>query len=198
MRVAVGLLFLLASCAPGVTRTCTTKTNVYLAFSSDWNCALASRETCQRQIASYLGRTFARYDVSFWTVEDPARVDGITVFFETDEPDLWGLPHLTVGRSVAQCAPKTRDGLITGTSVIFHCGDHPSRGTLYCAGVVAHEIGHIVGLEHVAGDDLMNAIPLVGYTFGRYDAPTTEGRCRITQNDSELLWAAFGEAPGIR
>lgn len=198
VRLAVVALLCATSCVPVVTPSSSTKTNVYLSFSSDWNCVTDSRETCQHQIAENLRHIFRRYDIGFWTTSERSRVDGLTVFFEASDPELWGAGPKTVGWSAKRCTPKVLDGLIVGASAIFQCGDDVKRGPEYCADVVAHEIGHLVGLEHVRErNDLMNAIPRKGNTFGLGFFATEVSHCRSEQNDAELLWSAFGESRAI-
>ena len=193
---------LLAACAPGAQPETAARAphraprhNVLLSFASDWECVISTRAACQRAIAEHLRGMFADYDVGFWPAPSRERVDGITLFFETSDPREWGGGARTVGYSPERCAPEVVDGTILGAAAIFHCGDRADHGPSFCAGASAHEVGHLLGLEHVVepASDLMNRYFREGNAFGRAEA-ATENLCRGVQDDSTMLLAALGAA----
>ena len=172
------------------------RTNVLLSFAPDWTCAGWDHAgECQAAIAAQLARKFAPYDVAFWLASDRVRVDGITVFFETSLPQDWGAGIDTVGYSPERCAPESHDGLITGAVAVFSCGASAYRGPLFCTDVTAHEIGHLLGLEHVLmRSDQMTAVYRAPTEFGKRPLTTDINRCRDEQDDGALLMEALGPA----
>lgn len=196
---------LLVACAPAARpapataqrpaeRRASARNNVFLSFASDWDCVQDFRNACERAIAEHLTRTFAGYDVAFWTRPERGRVDGITLFFETSDPQEWGGGPRTVGYSPERCAPEVVDGTILGASAIFHCGDGADHGPVFCAGAAAHEVGHLLGLEHVQdAGDLMHHYYRAGNVFGRSEV-AADNLCRGVQDDSAMLLAALGAA----
>lgn len=197
MYLAAALLLLACAPArlPAPAAARAPRTNVFLSFASDWECVSSTRAACQRAIAEHLRRTFAEYDVGFWLAPARERVDGITLFFETSDPRDWGGGPRTVGYSPERCAPEVVDGTILGAAAIFHCGDRQDHGPGFCAGAGAHEVGHLLGLEHVVepASDLMNRYFREGNSFGRSEA-VTDNLCRGVQDDSAMLLAALGAA----
>jgi hypothetical protein len=73
-----------------------------------------------------------------------------------------------------------------------------SRNEEICSYSGSHELAHLLGLEHVAGDDLMAAEYKHGLRFTDHELPTEQHICRDKQNSMATLRTALGPAPGQR
>jgi hypothetical protein len=89
----------------------------------------------------------------------------------------------------------------------FNCNDNPGQSAFAfecgysahaCATMIAHEHGHMVGLEHTTSTtDVMNPTVLTSSAgFDNKRNATVDGFCNATQNSYQEMLAAMGAWPG--
>ena len=155
----------------------------------------ATIEDCQRQVQDYLDAWYADLNIVF-TLSRPASGDYYVVMITSD--GSW--------------CPQTSSGTSTEAGVApFNCNDNPGLGALAfecghsaraCATTIAHEHGHMVGLEHtVSTTDIMNQTILA--TAAGFDGNSSRvlddifNICNLqNQNSYQQMLTALGSWPG--
>jgi hypothetical protein len=144
-------------------------------------------EDCQRQVQAVLDTWYADFNVVFTLSRPPSG-------------DYYAMMITSEGSWCQQSA--TEAGVAP-----FNCNDNPGQSAFAfecgysahaCATLIAHEHGHMVGLEHTTSTtDVMNPTVL-GSSAGFDDksGTTVEGFCGGTQNSYQQMLAAMGRWPG--
>jgi hypothetical protein len=156
----------------------------------------ATVEDCQRQVQTLLDAWYANFNLVF-TLTRPASEDYYTVMITGN--GSW--------------CPDSATGTITEAGVASNssCNDTPGAASLAfecgysahaCATTIAHEHGHMVGLEHtISTTDVMNSTVLptaAGFDDQSQRTPIedTHPQCYLTQNSYQRMLAALGPWPG--
>jgi hypothetical protein len=140
---------------------------------------------CQVETQKILDFWFSELDVVF-TLEPPQSGAFQTVVV-THEGSWCGKPADIAGTTRFDCTDQRQ-----GVSYVFRCGS----SALLCANAIAHEYGHLVGLEHVlSATDIMNP-GLCGDVcagFEDWNYQVLEGECGASwQNSRQTLLARLG------
>jgi hypothetical protein len=156
----------------------------------------ATVEDCQQQVQSYLDAWYADFNLVI-TLTRPASEDYYTIMITGN--GSW-CPDSSTGTS-------TEAGVANNTS----CNDTPRAASLAfecgysahaCATTIAHEHGHMVGLEHtISTTDVMNSTVLptaAGFDDQSLRTPIEDShpQCYPTQNSYQRMLAALGAWPG--
>lgn len=152
--------------------------------------ACSDGPTVDCQLATYaiLDAWFSEFDVAF-TLQQPAAAPFQTVVVSSD--GSWcGKPAGVGGSSRFDCTDQRQ-----GVAFALRCGG----SALSCAKIIAHEYGHIIGLEHVmSATGIMNA-GLCGEEcagFEDQDYPLEDGNSlcgdATSQNSHQLLLERLG------
>jgi hypothetical protein len=147
-------------------------------------------EDCQRQVQAYLDAWYADFNLVF-SLERPAA-------------DYYPMVVTSDG---AWCPHEFLEGNVVGFAYSLPCEDKRGYAGYAlecganahdCANTIAHEHGHMAGLEHVSSlTDVMN--PQVQPTangFDNQDDLVLDGVCGKTQNSYARMLAALGPWPG--
>jgi hypothetical protein len=162
------------------------------AFTCNYGATIGD---CQRQVQSYLDAWYADFNLVF-TLTRPASGDYYAIMITSD--GSW--------------CPDTSSGTSTEAGVApFNCNDNPGLAALAfecghsaqkCATAIAHEHGHLVGLEHtISTTDVMNSTVLTTATgFEDYSdriLDDTYNICNLAkQNSHQQMLTALGSWPG--
>jgi len=151
----------------------------------------ATNEDCQRQVQAYLDAWYANFNLIFTLTRPPSG-------------DYYAMMITTEGSWCMQTSAEA------GVAP-FNCNDNPGQSAFAfecgysahaCATLIAHEHGHMVGLEHtVSTTDVMNQTVLS--TAAGFDDSNdrvlddTYNICNLTkQNSYQDMLAALGSWPG--
>jgi hypothetical protein len=156
-----------------------------------WRCdfpGAASAKACQREILAHLGRWYQGLNVAFTTTEPDAWDDTVVV---TSDGSWCAAPPGLRGDAPLLCQPKPGQ-----TAFVYDC----VGASEHCGGLIAHEQGHLLGLEHVVSPtDLMSAswcAPCVGFE-DRANVVLQPSACgRSVQNSHRWVMEQTG-APGV-
>jgi len=155
---------------------------VLLSFK-DWNCTFGwNAVDCENKIVDSMYKNWAPFNIGFSSVDSLAT--SYTLFFTNDSPGSWGLSDVSVG-----AAPVLCEGSAGGAGIVF-CG---KQGEVYCANVASHELGHLLGLDHVNDPkDYMSWEYRGPIGFRDTVLPTVNGACRGEQNSKQELLKKLG------
>lgn len=147
---------------------------------------------CQAQVQRILDDWYRDFNLVF-TFDRPPSGDYYTVVIASG----WPACKLAAA-DVTGGAPLDEAGIAAG-----NCNDNPGlaaiaiecgRSALACATIIAHEHGHLLGLEHTSSrTDIMNAsvLPTVS-GFDDQANVTVNGTCQPKQNSYRQTLAALG------
>jgi hypothetical protein len=148
-------------------------------------------EDCQRQVEAHLDGWYANFNLLF-TLTRPTSGDYYTLVITSDGSQC----QLDPNEEAAGIAPNNCNDNPGQTAFAYTCGYSAHA----CATIIAHEHGHMVGLEHttVSTTDIMNrAILGTAEGFDDQTLKTLEGgTCYATQNSYQQMLAALGAWPG--
>jgi hypothetical protein len=158
------------------------------AIPPPFACGDGATVDCQLATHAILDAWFAEFDVAF-TLQPPAAGPFQTVVV-TDDGSWCGKPAGVAGSSRFDCTDQRE-----GVAYALRCGG----SALSCAKIIAHEYGHIVGLEHVmSAAGIMNP-GLCGDAcagFEDQDHPLEGGNslcgAATSQNSHQLLLERLG------
>jgi hypothetical protein len=140
---------------------------------------------CQLETQKVLDFWFSEFNVVF-TLEPPQSGTFQTVVV-THEGSWCGKSASIAGTGRFDCTDQRQ-----GVAYAFHCGE----SALLCANTIAHEYGHLVGLEHVLSPTDIMSPGLCGDAcagFEDWDYPILEGLCGANwQNSRQALLARVG------
>jgi hypothetical protein len=144
-------------------------------------------EDCQRQVLGFLDLWYADFNLEF-TLSRPPTGDYYTMVV-TSEASWCSVTTNEAGVAPFNC--NDNPGLL---AYAFECGYSAHD----CAALIAHEHGHLVGLEHTRSTvDIMNEALLPGSNgFVDETLSTLDLQCRPTQNSYAMMLAALGPWPG--
>jgi len=155
----------------------------------------ATIEDCQRQVQAYLDAWYADFNLVF-TLTRPASGDYYALMITSDGswcPDTSTSTSTEAGVAMGNCNDNP------GTAALaFECGYSAHA----CATTIAHEHGHLVGLEHtVSTVDVMNSTVLSTATgFEDNSDRVLDDEFNIcnltTQNSYKMMLDAMGAWPG--
>lgn len=154
------------------------------AFKCNYGSTL---DDCQRQVLAYLEAWYADFNILF-TLTRPSSGDYYT---------------LIITSQGAWCDQETTEGGVAP----FNCNDNPGMAAFAfqcggsahaCATLIAHEHGHMVGLEHTASTtDVMHETVLASSNgFDNQSSLTGQGYCTAAQNSYQQMLAALGPWSG--
>jgi hypothetical protein len=140
---------------------------------------------CQLETQKVLNFWFSEFNVVF-TLKPPESGAFQTVVV-THEGSWCGKTAGIAGTGRFDCTDQ-----LQGVAYAFHCG----QSALLCANAIAHEYGHLVGLEHVYSQTDIMSPGLCGDAcagFEDWDYPILEGLCGSSwQNSRQVLLARLG------
>lgn len=147
----------------------------------------ATLEDCQRQVLDFLSLWYADFNLQL-TLSRPPTGDYYTMAV-TSEASWCSVTTNEAGVAPFNC--NDNPGLL---AYAFECGYSAHD----CAVLIAHEHGHLVGLEHSKSTvDIMNQALLPGADgFVDETFPTLDLMCRPTQNSYQMMLSALGPWPG--
>jgi hypothetical protein len=142
---------------------------------------------CQRQVQAYLDAWYADFNLVF-------------TFSRPPTGDYYVIVITSQG---AWCDQNSSEAGVA----FFNCNDNPGQAGFAfecgknahaCATVIAHEHGHMVGLEHTSiSADIMNMyVQATATGFADQDGRTVDQLCQGTQNSYQQMLAALGAWPG--
>lgn len=155
----------------------------------------ATIEDCQRQVQSYLDAWYADFNLVF-TLTRPASGDYYALMITSD--GSWCPDTSTSTSTEAGIAPFNCNDNPGLAALAFECGHSAQK----CATTIAHEHGHLVGLEHtISTTDVMNSTVLTTATgFDDYSnrvLDDTDNICNLAkQNSHQEMLTALGSWPG--
>jgi hypothetical protein len=163
-----------------------------------YQCKFGSNlEDCQRQVQAFLDDWYKDFNLVF-TLTRPPSGDYYTIIITSGWDQCKNSSPTQVG-----VMPRDEAGLAPG-----NCNDNPGQTALAiecgtnahdCATIIAHEHGHLVGLEHTASRmDIMNAKVLpTAAGFEDWSNPTDGDVCDLlVQNSYQQMLSALGPWPG--
>jgi len=161
-----------------------------------------SLDDCQRQVQTYLDAWYASFNLVF-TFTRPPSGDYYTMVITSGWPDcqdgLAASQSGTAPSDEAGAAPPSCTDVPGETAIAIECG----KSAHTCATLIAHEHGHMVGLEHttLSTTDVMNMSVLPAAAgFDDQDLRTAiddlHPQCKLTQNSYHDMLAALGAWPG--
>jgi hypothetical protein len=144
-------------------------------------------EDCQRQVQAYLDAWYANLNIVF-TLTRPASGDYYIMIITSDGTWCEQNP-IEAGVAPFNCNDNPEQ-----TAYAFECGSSAHA----CATMIAHEHGHMVGLEHTTSTtDVMNPVILpTAEGFDNQSNRTVDGLCEPTQNSYQQMLTAMGAWPG--
>lgn len=162
-----------------------------------YQCAFGtSVRDCQAQVQAYLDDWYKDFNLLF-TLTRPPSGDYYTLVIANGWP------------ACAQAAAEVTNGVPVDEAGIAagNCNDNPGlaaiaiecgRSALACATIIAHEHGHLVGLEHTSSKtDVMNATVLTTAAgFDDQSNVTVNALCESKQNSYRQMLTALGAWPG--
>jgi hypothetical protein len=155
-----------------------------------FNCTFApTLAECQREIQAYLDKWYADFNVVF-TLTKPASGTYYTVVVSSG-----GGAWCDASPKVAGVSPFSCSGVESSVSNVLLGGQSAKQTAI----IIAHEQGHLLGLEHVADEgDIMNPTICSGCDGFEDQALTVTGdRCaRASQNSYAMMKASLGAWPG--
>jgi hypothetical protein len=143
---------------------------------SAFNCSFGgSVEDCRAQVMRWLDRWYADFDVSFTFAPPPEGAGKYDTVLVTHNGAWCGAEPIVTSRSPL---PTCMD-LGGAALAVFRC-DEPRR----CAGLIAKEHGHLVGLQHTSSPtDVMFDEGAVDHDgFEDQDNRPSSARCGPAQN----------------
>ncbi len=146
-----------------------------------------SIDDCQRQVQGYLDLWYANFNLVFTFSRPPS---GDYYIMMITSQGAW-CEQSSDEAGVAPFNCNDNPGL---AAFAFECGKNAHA----CATMIAHEHGHLVGLEHtLVTTDVMNQAVLSTATgFADQGGRTLEGLCQGTQNSYQQMLTALGAWPG--
>lgn len=146
-----------------------------------------SVEDCQRQVQAYLDPWYADFNLVF-SLTRPTNGDYYTVIISSS--GTWCMQDPVE----AGVAPFNCNDNPNATAFAFECGASAHA----CATMIAHEHGHLVGLEHSTDtNDVMYPKVLASAAgFDNASNFTVEGICQPSQNSYQQMLTALGSWPG--
>ena len=152
-------------------------------------------EDCQQQVQSYLDAWYANFNLIF-TLTRPASGDYYAVMITGD--GSW-CPDTSTGTSTEAGVANANCNDNPGTAaLVFECGHSAQK----CATTIAHEHGHLVGLEHTVStiDVMCETVLPTANGFEDNNDRILDDRyniCNLTkQNSYQQMLAALGAWPG--
>ena len=155
----------------------------------------ATIENCQQQVQAYLDAWYANFNLIF-TLTRPASGDYYAVMITGD--GSW-CPDTSTGTSTEAGVANVNCNDNPGTAaLVFECGHSAQK----CATTIAHEHGHLVGLEHTVStiDVMCETVLPTANGFEDSNDRILDDRfniCNLTkQNSYQEMLAALGAWPG--
>jgi hypothetical protein len=147
----------------------------------------ATLDDCQRQVQTYLDLFYADFNILF-SLTRPPTGDYYVMIITSDGTWCQQNP-IEAGVAPFNCNDNPEQ-----SAYAFDCGYSAQA----CATMIAHEHGHLVGLEHtISITDVMNPTILVTATgFDDKINHTVDGLCEPTQNSYQQMLTALGAWPG--
>jgi hypothetical protein len=146
----------------------------------------ADPEPCRQQIIGYLERWYGDFRIAFTTSAPSVPHDTVVI---TSGGDWCLAPRGLLGDAPITCEP------LSGVAYVYACGDSAER----CAALIAHEEGHLLGLEHVTSDrDLMSeggCWSCAGFEDRDNEVVAPSACGRTLQNSHRWLAEQLGERP---
>jgi hypothetical protein len=142
---------------------------------------------CQRQVQAYLDAWYAGFNLVF-TFSRPPTGDYYVIVITSQ--GTW-------------CDQNSSEAGVA----FFNCNDNPGQAGFAfecgknahaCATIIAHEHGHMVGLEHtsIAGDVMNEYVQATATGFADQSGRTVDQLCEGTQNSYQQMLTALGAWPG--
>jgi hypothetical protein len=171
------------------------------AFQCNYGSGIDSArvDDCKQQVQTLLDAWYKDFNLVF-TLTRPPSGDFYTVIITSG----WAKCQDTLPPNEAGMDPSQEAGIAPGNG----CIDNPGQTALAiecghnahdCATIIAHEHGHLVGLEHTASrtDVMYSTILSSAAGFDRADSNIVDDLCDLkTQGSYQTMLAALGAWPG--
>ena len=146
-----------------------------------------SLDDCQRQVQEFLDAWYVDFNLVF-TFSRPPTGD-FYVMVITSQGTWCDQNSTEAGVAFFNCNDNPGQA-----GFAFECGKNAHT----CATIIAHEHGHMVGLEHnLLSADVMNySVQATATGFADQNARTTDALCQGTQNSYQQMLTAMGAWPG--